>query len=74
MLNSLDPELVNEILKNASKKTKRIFFFLAEFYNHPWKKELSPNIIDSGRSVITIEKSGKFLKDYALVIPRSFDV
>ena len=46
MLNSLDPELVNEILKNASKKTKRIFFFLAEFYNHPWKKEISPKIID----------------------------
>ena len=74
MLNSLDPELVNEVLKNASIKTKRIFSFFADFYNHPWKKELNPMIIDSGCSVITIEKGGKFLKDYNLVIPWGFDV
>jgi len=74
MLNSLDPELVNEVLENASIKTKRIFSFLTDFYNHPWKKELSPGIIDSGSSVITIEKGGKFLKDYNLVIPGGFNV
>ena len=74
MLNSLDPDLVNEVLENASIKTKRIFSFLADFYNHPWKKELKPTIIDSGCSVITIAKGGKFLKDYNLVIPGGFSV
>lgn len=74
MLNSMDTEVVNEVLKNASIKAKRIFSFLADFYNHPWKKELSPEIIDSGCSVITIEKGGKFIKDYNMVIPRGFNV
>lgn len=74
MLDSLNPERLNEILTEASIKAKRIFLFLADVYNHPWKKDLLPGVIGSGNSVITIKKKGKYLKKYHLVIPGGFNV
>jgi len=74
MLDSLDPRRLNELLTEASIKAKRIFLFLADFYNHPWKKNISPGVISSGSSVITITKKGKYLRKYHLVIPGGFNV
>ena len=74
ILDSLNPDLLNEILTEASVKAKRIFLYLADFYNHPWKKNIHPEVIDSGSSVITVEKRGKYLKKYHLVIPGGFNV
>ena len=74
ILDSLNPELMNEMLKEASVKGKRIFSFLANYYNHSWKKSLNRRIIATGDSVITVEKGGKYIKDYHLVIPGGFGV
>jgi hypothetical protein len=74
ILDSLDTELINEMLKEASIKVKRIFLFLADYYNHSWKKSLNRRVIAPGNSVITVEKGGKYLKDYHLVIPGGFGV
>jgi hypothetical protein len=74
LLNSLSHELLNELLKEASVKTKRIFAFLTDYYNHPWAKGIDKNYIASGQSEITIEKGGKYLKDYRLVVPGAFNV
>jgi len=74
MLDSLNPDLVNKVLPKASVKAKRIFSFFADYFNHSWKKELDPQVIDSGHSIITIEKGGKYLKKYNIVVPRGFDV
>lgn len=73
LLDSLDPERLNELLTEASIKVKRIFLFLADYYNHPWKRNIQPEVIDSGRSIITIEKRGKYLKNFHLVIPGGFN-
>ncbi len=73
LLDSLDPERLNELLTEASIKVKRIFLFLADHYNHPWRKNIQPDVIDSGRSIITIEKRGKYLKNFHLVIPGGFN-
>ncbi len=74
ILDSLNVDLVNEMLREASVKTKRIILFLTDFYDHPWKTSLNRDIIMPLNSVITIEKGGKYLKDYRLVIPGGFDV
>jgi hypothetical protein len=74
LLTSLDPKLINELIKDASLKAKRIFSFLADQYNHPWVKGLDKSLLDSGQSEITVEKGGKYLKEYHLIIPRSFNV
>lgn len=74
MLDSLNPELINKVLVKASLKAKRIFSFFADYFNHSWKRELDPGVLDSGHSIITIEKGGKYLKEYNVVIPRDFDV
>lgn len=74
ILTSLNPELINELLKEASLKAKRIFAFLADHYNHSWVKEINTKFLDSGRSEISIAKGGKYIKDYHLVIPGNFNV
>ncbi len=74
VLDSLNPGTINELLKEASIKARRIFLFLSDFYNHPWKRKLAPELIAHGNSVITIEKGGRYLKNYHMVIPRGFDV
>lgn len=74
LLDSLDADLINKILKGSSIKGKRVFSYLSDFYNHPWSKDINPRSIKSGNSVITIEKGGRYLKNYNLIIPRSFNV
>lgn len=74
LLNSLNPELLNELLKEASLKAKRIFSFLTGYYNHSWAKEIDKKLLASGQSEITIEKGGKYIKDYHLIIPGDFNV
>ncbi|MEN8155281.1 MAG: type IV toxin-antitoxin system AbiEi family antitoxin domain-containing protein [Acidobacteriota bacterium] len=74
LLDSMDPDLLKKILKNASKRSRRIFKFFSDFYRHPWNKHISKKVLDSGNSVITIEKGGKYLSQYKLVIPEGFNV
>ncbi len=74
ILDSLDPNLLNKILKRSSNKSKRIFSYFSGFFDHSWWKEINPRSIESGNSVITIEKGGRYLKNYNLIIPRSFNV
>lgn len=74
LLDSMDPDLLNKVLEKASKRSRRIFKFFSDFYKHPWNKHISKKILDSGNSVITIEKGGRYLSQYKLVIPESFNV
>ena len=74
LLDSMDPDLLNKVLKKASKRSRRIFAFFCDFYKHPWNKHISKKILNSGNSVITIEKGGRYLSQYKLIIPESFNV
>ena len=74
LLDSLDPKILNGVLRNASKRSRRIFAFLNDYFRHPWRKHLNKGILNSGDSVITIEKGGRYLSRYKLVIPQSFNV
>jgi len=74
LLDSMDPDLLNMVLKKASKRSRRIFKLFSELYKHPWHKDISDKILDSGDSVITVEKGGRYLSQYKLVIPENFNV
>ena len=74
LLDSMDPDLLKKVLKKASIRSRRIFKFFSDFYKHPWNKHINKKILDSGNSVITVEKGGRYLSQYKLVIPESFNV
>lgn len=74
LLDSMDPDLLKKVLKKASKRTRRIFAFFSDLFKHPWKKHISKKILDSGDSVITVEKGGRYMSQYNLVIPENFNV
>ncbi len=73
LLQDLNPDLVNKGLKIANKKAKRIFLFFTEYFNMPWEKDIK-NIIKNRNSVIVVDKGGKYIKDYNLIIPEDFGV
>ncbi len=74
LLDSMDPDLLNKVLQKASKRSRRIFKFFSDFYKHPWNKYMNKKILNSGNSVITVEKGGRYLHQYELIIPKSFNV
>jgi hypothetical protein len=74
LLDSMDPDLLNQILKKASQRIRRIFKFFSDLYRHPWNKHLSKKTLNSGDSVITVEKGGRYLSQYKLIIPENFNV
>ncbi len=74
LMDSLNPATLNTLLPTASKKAKRIFLFLIEQYKHPWGKHIKRSLLQEKKSVITIEKAGKYLKNYNMVIPGDFSV
>jgi hypothetical protein len=74
LLPSLNPDLLNILLKSFSVKVKRIFFFLSEYFNHPWINEIDRKYFSVSNTIVSIQKNGKFLKKYNLIIPREFNV
>ncbi|OQA59166.1 MAG: hypothetical protein BWY40_01229 [bacterium ADurb.Bin270] len=74
-LTTLRPTLVSELLERCnSVKVKRLFLFLAEYYNHSWVSELNVSKVDLGSGKRLVVKTGCFDKKYGITIPKSFCV
>lgn len=72
-LTTLRPKLLQSLLENCTSiKVKRLFFFLADYLNHPWFKKLSVSRINLGSGKREIIKNGKLDKKYKITVPRDF--
>ena len=72
-LTTLRPNVINQLLEQCnSKKVKRLFLFLMDFYNHQWKNFVKADNLDIGTEKIQIVKNGVLDKKYLITIPRKF--
>lgn len=72
-LTTLRPNVINQLLEQCnSKKVKRLFLFLMDFYNHQWKNFVKAENLDIGTGKIQIVKNGVLDKKYLITIPRKF--
>ena len=69
-LTSLRPAVLQSLLECCrSIKVKRLFLYLAEYYDHPWFKRLDLSNVDLGSGKREIIKGGKLDKKYQIVVP-----
>jgi len=67
---SLRPSVLQTLLEDCrSVKVKRLFLYIAEYYNHPWFKRLDRSKMDLGSGKREIIKGGKLDASYQIVVP-----
>jgi len=72
-LTTLRPKLVNQLLQLCSNiRVKRLFMFMAKYYNHAWVKQIREKTVELGRGKRVVVKKGKLNKEYLITIPESF--
>ncbi|MCK9266419.1 type IV toxin-antitoxin system AbiEi family antitoxin [bacterium] len=72
-LTTLRPKTVNELLLNCKHiGVKRLFMFLAEYYNQPWVKQIKNTSFNLGTGKRMIVKGGKLDKKYLITVPKEF--
>jgi hypothetical protein len=72
-LTTLRPNVINELLQETeSEKIKRLFVFLMEYFNHPWKSFVDTDKIDIGTGKMQIVKGGCLDKKYLITIPKEY--
>jgi len=70
---NLSPRKVQSLLQNShSIKANRLFLFLADFYQMPWRERLDESKINLGSGNRKIVTSGKLDKRYQITIPEKF--
>jgi len=74
-LTTLRPRLVNQLLQTCQNiRVKRLFMFMAKYYNHAWSKIINEKVINLGSGKRAIVQKGKLNKEYLITIPESFHV
>lgn len=69
LMTVLRPNLLNSLLQQCTSiKVKRIFMYLASQTGYPWFQKLDTNKINLGSGVRVIDKTGRFNKEYNIVI------
>lgn len=72
-LTQLSPRKLDALLKDCkSVKVKRLFFWLADRFNYPWRKKLDANDYNLGSGKRVIAKEGKLDTRYNITVPKSF--
>ncbi|MFT5164033.1 MAG: hypothetical protein ACI9FJ_002630 [Alteromonadaceae bacterium] len=72
---NLSPRRLQSLLERyKSVKAKRLFLFLARYYNHAWLKRLSEDHIDFGAGKRQIVKGGRFDTRYQITVPENFSL
>lgn len=70
-LTTLRPEVVQSLLETTKNyKMKRLFLYMAEKANHYWFEELNLSKIDSGTTKMQLVKSGVYISNYKMTIPK----
>jgi hypothetical protein len=72
-LTSLRPRKLQSLLERSpSVKVKRLFLFLAHYYQHPWLKRLDENKVELGSGNRQIVQGGYVDKQYQVTVPLKF--
>jgi hypothetical protein len=72
-LTTLRPKIVNELLLDCKHiGVKRLFMFLAEYYNQPWIKQIESKSLNLGAGKRMIVEGGKLDKKYLITVPEKF--
>ena len=69
----LRPKLLNQLLKQCTHiKAKRLFLFLAHYFEHPWLKRLDWQSLDLGNGKRAVVKGGKLDKRFNITVPKTY--
>lgn len=72
-LTVLRPQLINELLINCkSIRTKRLFLFFSDYYQHQWVNKIEKNKVLLGSGKIQIIKGGRMDRRYFITVPAEF--
>lgn len=72
-LTSLRPELLIQLLKVCqSVKVRRLFFVLADYHQHAWRKHIDTSSIDFGSGPRALIKGGRLHPIYRISVPTDF--
>jgi hypothetical protein len=72
-LTMLRPARVSELLKACTHiKAKRLFLFLADYYQHPWLARVEVKHVDLGSGKRSIVQGGKLDMTYLITVPEAF--
>ncbi len=72
-LTVLRPGLLNELLMGCvSIKTKRLFLFLATYFDYPWLKKLDIKRVALGSGKRSVVKGGRLDKQFLITVPEKF--
>lgn len=70
---NLRPRLMQLYLESCrSIKVKRLVLFLANYYKHPWIRNVVTNSVDLGTGKRQIVKSGRLDKRFLITVPEDF--
>lgn len=73
LLYSLRPKLLQRLLEECrSVKIVRLLLFFADYYDHPWLKELDQSKLNIGSGNRLIVKDGILSPKYRITIPREY--
>ncbi|MCC6551311.1 MAG: type IV toxin-antitoxin system AbiEi family antitoxin [Ignavibacteriaceae bacterium] len=73
LLYSLRPELLQRLLQECrSVKVVRLLLFFADYYDHPWLKELDQSKLNLGSGNRVIVQDGIFSPKYQITVPRDY--
>lgn len=72
-LTTLRPALLNELLSICENiRVKRLFLFLAHYFNHPWAKYINRDNLELGSGRMQIVKNGVFDNEFLITIPKEY--
>jgi hypothetical protein len=70
---NLSPKKIQSLLERSdSIKANRLFLFLADFYQMPWRSRLDDTQINLGSGKRQIVNGGKLDKTYQITVPEKF--
>lgn len=70
---SLRPRKIQSLLERSpSVKVKRLFLFLAHYYQHPWLKRIDESKVELGSGNRQIVKGGYVDRQYKITVPLKF--
>lgn len=72
-LTTLRPNVLNELLLECNNiRIRRLFLFLATYFNHAWFKYIKVDEIYIGKGRMQIVKNGVFEKNYLITVPKEY--
>lgn len=69
-LSRLRPKVVQALLENCqSLKTKRLFLYLSDYFQHQWLSDINVDRIDLGKGKYVIAGGGRYDAKYKISVP-----